>query len=142
MNSTEERQRKVILCTNTKDSDAIRELSDALVVDRGCAVVVTNTEELVEHCSKGEGVDAVLLDDVNPSECPDAKMLVKMLLRIRPPLRSIVILVGGKDWDDVSGAVADIDGGPGRVSIHCHNDPLERFFDSLAGKLRIGEKGE
>lgn len=141
MGTTGERQRKVIVCTNTRDSASIRRLCHALQVDRKCAVVVTNTEELPEHCSQGEGVDAVLLDDVNPLECPDANRLVRMLLSLRPPLMSIVILVGEKDWGNVSEVVKRITGASGRVFIHCHNEPLDKYFDHLAGMLQSEEMG-
>jgi hypothetical protein len=139
MGTADERRRKVVVCTNTEDGASIRGLCDALEVERGCTVIVTDTEELREHCGKSEGADAVLLDDVNPAECPDAKKLVRMLLSLRPPIMSIVILVGEEDWDHVSEVVAGIAGAEGRIAIHCHSDSLDKYLDFLAGKLQFEE---
>lgn len=133
MNRDEERRRKVLVVSNTDNDDARRYLTHALGVERGCDVVSTTADEVFDDPGAIEAIDAVLFDDVNPAECPRARKLVVELLRLHPSIKALAILVGEKDWDDVTGVIRRVATSTGRVYLHRHGEPLEECLDFLAG---------
>ena len=132
MNGDEERRRKILIVSNTENDDARRYLTHALGVERGCGVVSTTADEVFDDPGVIEEVDAVLFDDVNPAECPRARKLVVELLRLHPSIKSLAILVGEKDWDDVTGAIRQVVTSTGRVYLHRHSESLEECLDFFA----------
>ena len=57
------------------------------------------------------------------------------LLRLHPSIKSLAILVGEKDWDDVTGAIRQVVTSTGRVYLHRHSESLEECLDFLAGMV-------
>lgn len=135
MNGEEERRRKVLIVSNTGDDNTRRYLTHALEVVRGCCVVSTTADELFDDAGAIDGIDAVLFDDVNPAECPRARKLVTTLLRLHPPIKSLAILVGEEDWDNVAEVIRHVAMSDGRVYVHLHREPLEECLDWLAGMV-------
>lgn len=135
MNGEEERRRKVLIVSNMSNDSARRFLAHALEVERGCHVASTTADELFDDASAIDGVDAVLFDDVNPTECPRARKLLVTLLRLHPPIKSLVVLVGEEDWDNVAEAIRHVAMCDGRVYVHPFREPLEECLNFLAGMV-------
>lgn len=135
MNGKEEKRRKILIVSNTRNDNARRFLAHALGVERGCCVVNTTADEVFDDISAIEEIDAVLFDDVNPAECPKARKLVVTLLRLHPSIKSLAILVGEEDWDNIAEAIRHVAMSAGRVYVHRHGESLEECLDWLAGTV-------
>ncbi len=135
MSGEEKKRRKVLIVSNTGNDSARRFLAHALEVERGCHAVSTTADELFDDAGAIDRVDAVLFDDVNPAECPRARKLLVTLLRLHPPIKSLVVLVGEEDWDNVAEAIRHVAMCDGRVYVHPLKEPLGECLDFLAGRV-------
>ncbi len=134
--------RKVVIVSNTGNSAAIQYFNDELV-DRGCRTVAITTDGLLipnKEVARGQlgDADAVLFDDVNPSECGQAKQQISILARVRP-LAALVVLVGKRDWHHISDDLRRSPMAVGRVHLHYYDQPMDTVFDCLAGIVPLDE---
>lgn len=133
VNGEERGPRKVLVVSNTGDSEARRFFAHALEVERSCRVVSTTADELFDDRGVLEGTDAVLFDDVDPAICTRARSTITTLIRVQPPIRAIVVLVGDEDYDHVNEMVGKMGMPRGRVCVHLHSRSMEKCLDFLAG---------